>query len=190
MGALLSLGWLWSRLQGNPHGRTGGRAIVPLPLLSPERGFVHLLCPSEGQHTPGLVMATLALGLQGMSGMSMCWQQALGDSGVTFARLGSQYPCSVPVLPVWVPVPCCGVGEQDRLLVLLGALLGQAPGASRKVQEDQASTCGSPHAAISPDLSLPPLLPGAVVLQGLSNATTPESGTGSAEGDSQTSTVN
>lgn len=66
-------------------------------------------------------MAMLALGLQGMSGQLRVLAVNVGDSEVTFARLGSQHPCSVSVLPVWVPVPCCGVEEQDRPLVLLGA---------------------------------------------------------------------
>lgn len=34
---------------------------------------------------------------------------------------GCPHPCSVPVVPLWVAVPRCGVGEQDRPIVLLGA---------------------------------------------------------------------
>lgn len=190
MGGLSSLGWQWPRLQGNPHGRTWGRAIVPLPLL-PQSGVVCACCALLRSNTPlAWSWPRWPWASRECHGQLHVLAANMGDSGVTFARLGSQHPCSVPVLPLWVSVPCCGVGEQDRSLVLLGALLGQAPGASRRVQEGQAITCESLHAAISPDLSLPPLPPGAVGLQGLSSPPTPESGTGRAEGESQSSTVN
>lgn len=155
----------------------------------PQRGVVSACCALLRRNTP-LAWLWPHWPSKGSHGQLHVLAANMGDSGVTFARLGSQKPCSVPVLPLWVSVPCCGVGEQDRSLVLLGALLGQAPSASRRVQEGQASTCVSLHAAISPDLSLPPLPPGAVGLQGLSRAPTPESGAECAEGESQSSTVN
>lgn len=97
----------------------------------PQRRAVSACCALLGGNTPlAQSWPRWPWGSKGCRGQLHVLAANVGDGGVTFARLGSQHPC---LFCLSVPVPRSGVGEQVGPLVLLGALLGQAPGASRRV---------------------------------------------------------